>query len=164
MSVLKACSGDAPAAEAAAPPPARPVSAQPAPDAAPKTTPEPAEPRAAKPETRSAGAATVDADRLFRLMHDRLAETNPLLQHFFSEGRLAQVSGHRLELRFAGSNAAMHADMLGREKAGLEKMARMLSEDADLTLDIRAVKKNAETMSFAEKTAAIVGDVPIESR
>ena len=137
---------------------------QPAPDGAPSAPSQPAGPRTAKPETRSDGSAEINADRLFRLMHDQLAKTNPLLQHFFSEGRLAQVSDHRLELRFAGSNAAMHVDMLGREKEDLEKMAQALSKNADLTLDICVVKKNAETMSFAEKTTAIVGDVPIESQ
>lgn len=141
------------------------ANAQPSPpEEAPSPPPKPAAPRAAKPESPSATPGAVNADRLFRLMHDQLAQTNPLLQHFFSEGRLAQVSDHHLELRFAGANAAMYADMLGREKASLEKMARTLSKNAKLILDICVVKKNAEAMSFAEKTAAIIGDVPIESR
>ncbi len=73
----------------------------------------------------------------FERAHQREIERTPPV----SRGRLAQVSDHRLELRFAGSNAAMHVDMLGREEEDLEKMAQALSKNADLTLDICVVKK-----------------------
>ena len=144
-----------PAAQTAAPASEAPEAQSAA--AAPKAQ---AAPRQAKPAAapKQAGA---DAQTLKKKMTAALKKKAPLDGKMFEKGRLIQKDADHFELCFfEDSGDRMACDRCTRSQAKLEKLAGSIA-GRKVQLTIKSVKKNFSEMSLAEKTAAIVGNVPI---
>lgn len=186
MTVLKLCSEEAvPATEAPqAQKPQRPAQLMPRPQ------PESAR-SAAQPPTRSAAppsdargghagaakkvqaapqqektaaapkSAGVDVQALKKKMTAVLKKKAPLDGKMFEKGRLIQKDAEHYDLCFfKDSGDQMACDRCTRSQAKLEKLASDIVGQK-IQLKIKSVKKNFNDMTLAEKTAAIVGNVPV---
>lgn len=144
-----------PAAQTAAPAPeARPKQNA---AAAPKAQ---AAPRQAKPAA-APKQGCADAQTLKKKMTAALKKKAPLDGKMFEKGRLIQKDADHFELCFfEDSGDRMACDRCTRSQAKLEKLAGSVA-GRKVQLTIKSVKKNFSEMSLAEKTAAIVGNVPI---
>ena len=189
MTVLKLCSeGAAPAMEAPQVRNSAPKTQRPA-QSAPRPQPELAR-SAAQPPARSAApisdtrdgqadavqkaqaavqrentatapkGAGVDVQALKKKMTAVLKKKAPLDGKMFEKGRLIQKDAAHYDLCFfEDSGDQMACDRCTRSQANLEKLASDIV-GRKIQLKIKSVKKNFSDMTLAEKTAAIVGNVP----
>ena len=190
MTVLKLCSeGAAPAMEAPQVRNSAPKTQRPA-QSAPRPQPELAR-SAAQPPARSAApisdtrdgqadavqkaqaavqrentatapkGAGVDVQALKKKMTAVLKKKAPLDGKMFEKGRLIQKDAAHYDLCFfEDSGDQMACDRCTRSQANLEKLASDIV-GRKIQLKIKSVKKNFSDMTLAEKTAAIVGNVPV---
>lgn len=190
MTVLKLCSeGAAPAMEAPQVRNSAPKTQRPA-QSAPRPQPELAR-SAAQPPARSAApisdtrdgqadavqkaqaavqrentatapkGAGVDVQALKKKMTAVLKKKAPLDGKMFEKGRLIQKDAAHYDLCFfEDSGDQMACDRCTRSQAKLEKLASDIV-GRKIQLKIKSVKKNFSDMTLAEKTAAIVGNVPV---
>lgn len=190
MTVLKLCSeGAAPAMEAPQVRNSAPKTQRPA-QSAPRPQPELAR-SAAQPPARSAApisdtrdgqadavqkaqaavqrentatapkGAGVDVQVLKKKMTAVLKKKAPLDGKMFEKGRLIQKDAAHYDLCFfEDSGDQMACDRCTRSQAKLEKLASDIV-GRKIQLKIKSVKKNFSDMTLAEKTAAIVGNVPV---
>ena len=190
MTVLKLCSeGAAPAMEAPQVRNSAPKTQRPA-QSAPRPQPELAR-SAAQPPARSAApisdtrdgqadavqkaqaavqrentatapkGAGVDVQALKKKMTAVLKKKAPLDGKMFEKGRLIQKDAAHYDLCFfEDSGDQMACDRCTRSQANLEKLASDIV-GRKIQLKIKSVKKHFSDMTLAEKTAAIVGNVPV---
>ena len=105
--------------------------------------------------------AGVDVQALKKKMTAVLKKKAPLDGKMFEKGRLIQKDAAHYDLCFfEDSGDQMACDRCTRSQAKLEKLASDIV-GRKIQLKIKSVKKNFSDMTLAEKTAAIVGNVPV---